>query len=129
MLGGPDVIVEIDEGMFGKRRYNRGNIPSFFGRTLLNAERYVAVKRRQDCGVHHRPPHTNTIVVTAQIESRFVTEEDLVLFLFSPISSFDTTPNGGVSEWVSLAADVMGAAIPDVFSQAPCGSSGRHRGS
>ncbi|GFU42183.1 hypothetical protein TNCV_4553871 [Trichonephila clavipes] len=37
-------------------------------------ERYVAVKRRQDQGIHHGPPHTNMIVITAQIKPRFVAE-------------------------------------------------------
>ncbi|GFU39282.1 hypothetical protein TNCV_3811271 [Trichonephila clavipes] len=33
-------------------------------------------------------PHTNTIVITAEIESRFVSKYDLVLFRFSLVSSF-----------------------------------------
>ncbi|GFX88409.1 hypothetical protein TNCV_2278771 [Trichonephila clavipes] len=37
------------------------------------------------------PPHTNTIAITAQSESRFVAEDDLVLFRWSPILSCVTT--------------------------------------
>ncbi|GFX45884.1 uncharacterized protein TNCV_3607451 [Trichonephila clavipes] len=37
MLGGSDVIIEINESMFSKRKYRRGNIPSSLGRALLNA--------------------------------------------------------------------------------------------
>ncbi|GFU27942.1 uncharacterized protein TNCV_3153071 [Trichonephila clavipes] len=33
-------------------------------------------------------PHTNTIVITAEIESGFVTKDDLVPFRCSPFSSF-----------------------------------------
>ncbi|GFW20410.1 hypothetical protein TNCV_4546771 [Trichonephila clavipes] len=32
-------------------------------------------------------PHTNTIVITAEIESRFVAKDDLVPFRCSPVSS------------------------------------------
>ncbi|GFW18743.1 hypothetical protein TNCV_1369971 [Trichonephila clavipes] len=32
-------------------------------------------------------PHTNTIVITAEIESGFVTKDDLVPFRCSPVSS------------------------------------------
>ncbi|GFU98933.1 uncharacterized protein TNCV_3381791 [Trichonephila clavipes] len=34
-----------------------------------------------------RSPHTNAIVITAEIESRFVTKDDLVEFHRSPVSS------------------------------------------
>ncbi|GFY34252.1 uncharacterized protein TNCV_2505551 [Trichonephila clavipes] len=44
----------------------------------------------------------------------FVAENDLVLFRCNPVVH-DTTPNGGVGRWVSLAAHVMGTAIPDVL--------------
>ncbi|GFX73960.1 uncharacterized protein TNCV_2954451, partial [Trichonephila clavipes] len=34
-----------------------------------------------------RSPHTNTIVITAEIESGFVAKDDLVPFRCSPVSS------------------------------------------
>ncbi|GFV98405.1 hypothetical protein TNCV_623641 [Trichonephila clavipes] len=37
-----------------------------------------------------KPPHMNTIVFTSQIESRFVTEDNLVPFRCSPIPSCAT---------------------------------------
>ncbi|GFT01103.1 uncharacterized protein TNCV_4054921 [Trichonephila clavipes] len=52
-------------------------------------------------------PHTNIIVITAEIESGFVAKGDLV--------PFGTTPNGGFDGWASRAAHVMGAAIPNVL--------------
>ncbi|GFV41204.1 hypothetical protein TNCV_2979581 [Trichonephila clavipes] len=62
------------------------------------------------------PPHTNTIVLTAQIESKFITEDDLVPFRCSPIPLCATplqteAPGSGVL----LSAHVMGAAIPNVL--------------
>ncbi|GFX00046.1 uncharacterized protein TNCV_3080421 [Trichonephila clavipes] len=61
-------------------------------------------------------PHTKTIVIIAEIESGFVSKDNLVPFRCSP--SFlirGTTPNGGVDVWELRAADVIGAAIPNVF--------------
>ncbi|GFX76910.1 uncharacterized protein TNCV_3279451 [Trichonephila clavipes] len=53
-------------------------------------ETRVAVKRRQDSGVHHGAPHTNTIHITTQIESRFIAEDNLVPFHCSLILSCET---------------------------------------
>ncbi|GFW93060.1 uncharacterized protein TNCV_3888011 [Trichonephila clavipes] len=59
-------------------------------------------------------PHTNTIAITAEIESGFVTKEDRVSFRCSFLMR-STTPNGGVDGWASRTAHVMGAAIPNVL--------------
>ncbi|GFU83784.1 uncharacterized protein TNCV_1694541 [Trichonephila clavipes] len=54
-------------------------------------------------------PFTNTIVITAEVESGFVTKDDLV-------SLRSTTLNGDVDGWASRAAQVVkGAVIPNVL--------------
>ncbi|GFX93449.1 hypothetical protein TNCV_1093891 [Trichonephila clavipes] len=50
-------------------------------------KRCVPVKQMQYWGVHQGISHTNTIVITAEIESGFVTKDDLVPFHCSPVSS------------------------------------------
>ncbi|GFS51488.1 hypothetical protein TNCV_549381 [Trichonephila clavipes] len=47
-----------------------------------------------------RPPHTYTIVITAQIESGFVAEDDLIR-LQSNLLEHESTPNGDDGEWVN----------------------------
>ncbi|GFU41953.1 hypothetical protein TNCV_361011 [Trichonephila clavipes] len=74
--------------------------------------------------------HTNTIVITAEIESGFVTKDDLAPFRCSPVSSCaDTTLNGGVDGLASRAAHRNGRRDP----QCPSARRfriirGRHRG-
>ncbi|GFV39994.1 uncharacterized protein TNCV_4412251 [Trichonephila clavipes] len=56
------------------------------------------------------------IVITAEIESGFVTKGDLVPFRCSPISScVAPTLNRGVDGWASRTAHEMGAVIPNVL--------------
>ncbi|GFV39613.1 hypothetical protein TNCV_5061221 [Trichonephila clavipes] len=50
-------------------------------------EKCVAVKQSQDWGAHHGAPQTNTIVITAEIESGFVAKDVLVQFRCSQVSS------------------------------------------
>ncbi|GFW45845.1 uncharacterized protein TNCV_4495651 [Trichonephila clavipes] len=54
------------------------------------------------------------IVITAEIESGFVTKDDLVP-LQSSFFVRGITPNGGVNGWTSRASRVMGVAIPNVL--------------
>ncbi|GFU74108.1 uncharacterized protein TNCV_1642321 [Trichonephila clavipes] len=54
---------------------------------------------------------TNTIAITAEIESGFVTKDDLVPFRCSPVSSCAAP----LQTEASRAAHVMGAAIPNVL--------------
>ncbi|GFV68621.1 uncharacterized protein TNCV_2274841 [Trichonephila clavipes] len=72
-------------------------------------------------------PHANTIVITAEIESRFLANDDLVPFRCSRFLVLGTTPNGGVDGWASRAARVMGAAIPNVLQPGASYGSRRHR--
>ncbi|GFW04125.1 uncharacterized protein TNCV_2668901 [Trichonephila clavipes] len=60
-------------------------------------------------------PHTNTITITAKIESGFVAKDNLVPFHYSPVSSWVAQLNGGVDWWATRAAQVMGAAILNVL--------------
>ncbi|GFU37885.1 hypothetical protein TNCV_1063861 [Trichonephila clavipes] len=61
-------------------------------------------------------PHTNTILITAEIEYGFVGKTTTVPFRCSPVSS-SVAPllNGGVDGWASKAAHVMGVAILNVL--------------
>ncbi|GFW09010.1 uncharacterized protein TNCV_3475561 [Trichonephila clavipes] len=70
-----------------------------------------------------RSPHTNTIVITAEIESGFITKDDLVPFRGSPVSSYAAP----LQTEVSRAAHVMGTAIPNVLQPGASHSSRRHR--
>ncbi|GFY19842.1 uncharacterized protein TNCV_2145351 [Trichonephila clavipes] len=76
-------------------------------------ERCIALKQRQDSGVYHEVQHTNTIVISAEIESGFVAKDDLVSFRGSPVSSWVPIPNGGIDRWVSSTANVMYAVNPN----------------
>ncbi|GFS71308.1 uncharacterized protein TNCV_5050531 [Trichonephila clavipes] len=61
-------------------------------------------------------PHTNTIVIIAEIESGFITKRRPgSIPLQSSFLVRGTTPPGGVDGWVSRAAHVMGTAIPNVL--------------
>ncbi|GFV97928.1 e3 ubiquitin-protein ligase RNF13 [Trichonephila clavipes] len=59
-------------------------------------------------------PHTNTIVITVEIESGFVAKDDLVPFKYSPVSScaapLQTEASMGSRQGQHT---VMGAAIPN----------------
>ncbi|GFW51848.1 uncharacterized protein TNCV_1187801 [Trichonephila clavipes] len=61
------------------------------------------------------PPHMNSIVINAQIESKFVAEDHGSIPSQSNPVVRDTTPNEGIDGWVSSVAHVTGAAIPDVL--------------
>ncbi|GFU88549.1 uncharacterized protein TNCV_4442261 [Trichonephila clavipes] len=59
-------------------------------------------------------PHTNTIVITTEIESGFVAKDDLVPFRCCPVSSC-VAPLQTEDECSSRAAHVMGTVIPNVL--------------
>ncbi|GFW06637.1 hypothetical protein TNCV_2189701 [Trichonephila clavipes] len=59
------------------------------------------------------PPHTYTIVLTAQIESGFVAEDDLIPFSYS--FELDTIPNEADGKGVSMVVYIMGVTIATVL--------------
>ncbi|GFU97876.1 uncharacterized protein TNCV_1103841 [Trichonephila clavipes] len=62
-------------------------------------------------------PHTNTIVISPEIESGFVVKDNLDPFHCSPASSSvePFIPNVGNDGWTSKASHVMGTAISNVL--------------
>ncbi|GFV45483.1 hypothetical protein TNCV_5124291 [Trichonephila clavipes] len=69
---------------------------------------------KQMQGLRHSPrgfPHTNTIVITTEIESGSVVKDDLVPFRYSPVFSCAAP----LQMEASRTAHVMGTAIPNVL--------------
>ncbi|GFS96601.1 hypothetical protein TNCV_3943911 [Trichonephila clavipes] len=61
------------------------------------------------------PPHTHTIVITAQVESSFVAEDDLVPFVADQSRRARHHLKRRRKGEGTLTARVMGAVIPDIL--------------
>ncbi|GFU78081.1 hypothetical protein TNCV_4755251 [Trichonephila clavipes] len=71
---------------------------------------------RQRTLTNHLQRHTGKKAFQCDIESELVSRRPGSISVQSSFLVRDTTPNGGVDRWVSMAVHVMGATIPNIPS-------------
>ncbi|GFV76400.1 uncharacterized protein TNCV_4546241 [Trichonephila clavipes] len=80
-------------------------------------ERCATVNKRRIEAFTTGSSYTDTMIITAEIESGFIVKEDLVLFRQFTLLLRGTTPNGGVDGQASRATQVMSTTIPNVLQR------------